>query len=340
MGKKVIFDKKNVLVAGGAGFIGSHLCDELVKTCKVICVDNFISGSEKNIDHLLSNPDFAFINHDLGEPLDLNSIADLAKFKVQFQGIQEVYNLACPMSPKNFLNNRLAILDANSLVIRNLLNMAVASEAKFLHFSSSVVYGKRDLNDINHQVKESEIGLVDHLSDRSAYDEGKRFSETMVNCYRDVFKLDTKIVRLFRVYGPRMTLDDEQIIPDMISAALDNRDLVIHGDQNFSSSFCYIEDAIDAACKIMSSELSGPINIGSDVNVNLTDIANMIIRETESTSTVTYTEQKLFMSELLLPDIYQAKNELSWMPVVTLENGIKKTIFSLQASNRLQGFGG
>jgi len=340
MAKKVIFDKKNVLVAGGAGFIGSHLCDELVKTCKVICVDNFISGSEKNIDHLLSNPDFAFINHDLSAPLELNDIADLAKFKVQFQGVQEVYNLACPMSPRNFLDNRVAILDANSLVTRNLLDIAVKNEAKFLHFSSSVVYGKRDLINASRKVKESEMGLVDHLSDRSCYDEGKRFSETLVNCYRNIYNLDTKIVRLFRVYGPRMILNDDQVIPDLISSALDNTDLVIFGDESFSSSFCYVDDVIDAVCKLMNSDLSGPINIGSDVDINLTDIAQMIIKETESTSKISYSERKLFMSELLLPDIYLAKNDLAWMPIVTLENGIKKTIFSLQASKRLQGFNG
>jgi len=340
MAKKVIFDKKNVLVAGGAGFIGSHLCDELIKTCKVICVDNFISGSEKNIDHLLSNPDFVFINYDLINPLDLESIHDLEKFKIKFQGVQEIYNLACPLSPSHFLDNRIAILDANSLVMRNLLNLAVNNEAKFLHFSSSVVYGARDINNVNHKTKETELGAIDQLSDRSCYDEGKRFAETMTHCYREVYKIDAKIIRLFRVYGPRMSMEDDQIIPDLISSALDNSDLVIYGDRNFSSSFCYVEDAVDAALKIMSSDLSGPINIGSDVDVNMTDIANMIIRETESTSQVTYSEQKLFMSELLLPDIYQARNELGWMPIVTLENGIKKTIFSLQASNRLQGFNG
>jgi len=340
MTKKVIFDKKNVLVAGGAGFIGSHLCDELIKTCKVICIDNFVSGSEKNIDHLLSNPDFAFINHDLAQPLDLESIKDLEKFKIKFQGIQEIYNLACPLSPRNFLDNRLVILEANSSVVRNLLNLAIKNESKFLHLSSSVVYGGRDANNVNHKVKEIEIGSVDVLSARSCYDEGKRFAETMVNCYREVYNLDTKIIRLFRVYGPRMSLDDDQLIPDLISAALDNKDLVISGDRNFSSSFCYIEDAIDAICKMISSDLSGPVNVGSDVDVNLTDLANIIIKETEATSQITYSEQKLFVSELLLPDIYRVKNELGWMPIVTLENGIKKTIFSLQANNRLQGFNG
>lgn len=340
MAKKVIFDKKNVLVAGGAGFIGSHLCDELVKTCKVICVDNFSSGSEKNIDHLLANPDFAFINHDLKTPLDLDSLAVLEKFKVKFQGVQEIYNLACPLSPRHFLENRLDILDANSLVVRNLLNLAVRDEAKFLQFSSSVVYGARDLNNVLHKVKETELGLIDPLSPRACYDEGKRFAESMVSTYRDFYNLDFKIIRLFRVYGPRMSMDDDQVIPDMIEAALDNRDIVLQGDDKFSSSLCYVEDAVDAVLKLMSSDLKGPINIGSDVDVNLTEVAHFIIKETESSSKITYSDRKLFMSELLLPDIYEARNNLAWMPVVTLENGLKKTIFSLQAQNRLHGFNG
>lgn len=340
MAKQVIFDKKNVLVAGGAGFIGSHLCDELVKTCKVICVDNFITGQEKNIDHLLANPDFAFINHDLAEPLDLLAIQSLDKFKIKFQGIQEVYNLACPLSPRHFLDNRLAILRANSIVVHNLLEIAVANRAKFIHFSSSVVYGGRDVDNIGRKVKEEDKGTVDQLSPRAAYDEGKRFAETMVDSYRQVYDLDTKIIRLFRIYGPRMTLNDDQLIPDLVNSAIRNEDLVIFGDHNFSSSFCYVDDAIDAALKLAASSLSGPINIGSDVDVNVTDLAQLIIKDTESQSRITYSESKLFLTELLLPDIYKARNELAWMPVVTLDNGIKKTISSLQSSSRIQGFNG
>lgn len=340
MAKQVIFDKKNVLVAGGAGFVGSHLCDELVKTCKVICIDNFITGQEKNIDHLLANPDFAFINHDLSTPLDLLAVQSLEKFKLKFQGVQEIYNLACPLSPRHFLENRLAILKANSTVMHNLLDLAVANQAKFIHFSSSVVYGGRDITNIGRKVKEEDKGIVDQLSPRAAYDEGKRFAETMVDSYRQVYNLDTKIIRLFRVYGPRMTLNDDQLIPDLVNSAIRNEDLEIFGDHNFSSSFCYVDDAVDAALKLAASPLSGPINVGSDVDVNVTDLAQMIIKETDSQSRITYSESKLFLTELLLPDIYKARNELAWMPVVTLDNGIKKTISSLQSSSRLQGFNG
>lgn len=339
MSKQVIFDKKNILVAGGAGFIGSHLCDELVKNNKVICVDNFTTGSERNIDHLLANPDFIFINHDLSKPLDLEAIPDLKKFKVEFQGLQEIYNLACPMSARHFLENRLATLLANSYIVKNLLDMAVKYGAKFLQFSSSVVYGPRQIDNPGMKVKESDWGMVDQLSERSSYDEGKRFAETMVGNYRSLYNVDARIMRLFRVYGPRMAMNDDQMIPDFVNNALDGKDIIINGDENFSSSFCYIDDVIDATGKFMASEVPGPINIGSDVDTNLTDFVKMILALTESKSPIVYAENKLFLSELVLPDIHQARNDLGWMPVVTLENGLKKTIFDIEANKKLQGFG-
>jgi UDP-glucuronate decarboxylase len=338
MTKKVIFDKKNVLVAGGAGFIGSHLCDELVKTCKVICIDNFLSGSEKNIDHLLSNPDFAFINYDLVAPLDLESFPELQKFKVQFQGIQEVYNLACPMSVRNFNGNKMATVLANSTVVKNLLDLAVRYQAKFFQASSSVVYGQKDGVNNQHQVKESDLGLVDNLSNRACYDEGKRFAETLVKTYHETTGLDTRLVRLFRVYGPRMPLNDDQLIPDFINDALNGSSLTIFGHQDFSSSFCYIDDIIDGIVKVMEADSTDPINLGSDIDIKISDLAALIIAETGSASTIQYADKHIFIGELLLPDIYQARNSLGWMPVVTLENGLKKTIFDLQASQRLQSF--
>jgi len=339
MPKQVIFDKKNVLVAGGAGFIGSHLCDELIKTSKVICVDNFISGSERNIDHLLSHPDFVFINHDLSQPLDLEAQDDLQEFKIQFQGLQEIYNLACPTSPKRFMAERLAILSANSLAVKNLLDLAVKYQAKFLQASSCVVYGPRREDNPGLHIKENDLGLVDHLSERGAYDEGKRFAETLVMNYHELYSLDTKIARLFRIYGPRMSRHDEQMIPDFISDALDNKEIVIRGDASFASSFCYIEDALDGIFKLMNSELTSPVNLGSDVDVNVEEVVKKIIKETNSSSSISHADRHLFVSELILPDIKLAKNELNWMPVVTLENGLKKTIFDIEANKKLQGFG-
>ncbi len=338
MAKKVIFDKKNVVVFGGAGFIGSHLCDELIKTCKVICVDNFISSQQRNIDHLLAEENFVFINHDINEVLDLESKDELKKFKIEFQGIQEIYNLACPMSPKNFLDNRLNTLRTNSVGILNILDMAVNYQAKFLHFSSSVVYGLRHDIEGGYRVKEEDLGKVDNLSSRSCYDEGKRFAETAVVNYRDSANLDTKIIRLFRVYGPRMELADDQMIPDFIDSALDNKDLVVLGDENFSSAFCYIEDVIDAVFKLMKSDISGPINIGSDIQVNLTNLALEIIKQTDSNSIIKYADSNMFMTELPIPDISLARKKLAWMPLVNLENGLKKTIFALQADRGLHKF--
>lgn len=338
MAKKVIFEKKNVLVIGGAGFIGSHLCDELVGSSKVICIDNFSSGSERNIDHLLSNPDFVFINHDINEPIDLSSLLELKKFKVQFQGIQEIYNLSCPTSPRHFSENRVATLMVNSIGVKNILDLAVYYEAKLLHFSSSVVYGLRNEGNPNYQVAEDYLGAVDPISPRSSYDEGKRFAESLVQNYHEIYNIDAKIIRLFRTYGPRMPLDDDQMIPDFINSALDGNDLVIFGKETFASSFCYVSDAVDAAMRIMDNGGFGPYNIGSDVDSSFRHVAEIIIAETGSNSQIKVEEGKMFMTELLLPDIHKIKNEMNWMPVVTLENGLKKTIFDLQAQKQLQHF--
>lgn len=330
-----IFDKKNVLVTGGAGFIGSHLCDELIKTNKVICVDNFLSGNERNIDHLLANPDFIFIRHDMTEPLDLLTIPELERFKIKFQGVQEIYNLACPMSPVDFMNNRLANLLANSTAVFQALEMARQYQAKILHFSSSVVYGSREQRN-GSKVVENELGLVDQLSDRACYDEGKRFAETMVNTYRQFHGINAKIVRLFRIYGPRLPINQGHMIPDFIINALDSKDLVINGDQNFSSSLCYISDAVDGVIKLMQSDLSGPVNIGSESDVNITDVAKKIIEKTNSQSKIIYNDGLLFMSQLNLPDTRLAREQLGWMPVASLDHGLEKTIQDLRSSKSIK----
>jgi len=335
MPQKVIFDKKNVLVTGGAGFIGSHLCDELVKTSKVICLDNFSSGDEKNIDHLLAEENFRFLKHDIAEPLDLEAFSELNDFKIAFQGIQEIYNLACPMSPKDFEKSRVETILANTTGLINMLNLARHYEAAFLHFSSSVVYGPRRAD--NQKIAEDDIGAVDFLSPRAGYDEGKRYAETMVKTYGEVYGLSAKIIRLFRIYGPRMKLIDNQMIPDIINNALDGADVEIIGDRNFSTSLCYVSDAVDAAIKMMSSGRSRPVNIGSDVLLNMTDVAEKIIRLIGSNSQIKYAPAHLFMTPLCLPDITLAKNLLGWMPVVTLEKGLEKTIDDLRASKNLIG---
>lgn len=334
MSRRAIFDKKIVLVTGGAGFIGSHLCDELVKTCKVICLDNFSTGDERNIDHLLSDPNFVFIRHDITKPLDLEEAPSLQKFKIQFQGLQEIYHLACPMSPKDFEQNKKAILLTNSYGTKNVLDLAIKYKAKLMHFSSSVIYGPR-LPD-NKKINEEFVGSVDVLSNRSSYDEGKRFAEALVMNYKDIYNLDVKIVRIFRIYGPRMKLDDNQMIPDFIRNSLNNKDLIIFGDKNFFSSFCYISDCIDAVTEMMAVDIKGPVNIGSDVDINVTDFAKKIIEMTDSKSKIIYKDKILFMTPLSLPDITKARNELGWMPIVILEKGLEKTINDLKASKGLK----
>lgn len=328
--QKTIFDRKNVLVLGGAGFIGSHLCDELVKTSKVICVDNFSTGDEKNIDHLLSDPNFKFIKHDMIEPLNLELMQELELFKVKFQGVQEIYSLACPTSPRHFNDQRIDNLLANSYAVRNALDLALKYSAKLLHFSTSVVYGHN--RDGRGKLPEEYLGSVDFISERSAYDEGKRFAETMVMNYRRVYGLDAKIMRLFRTYGPRMKLNDNQMIPDFVSSALEDKDLTIFGDENFSSSFCYISDVVDAAIKMIAKPAVEILNIGSDVDVSFTQIAKKIIKLTGSKSEIRHQSEIFFVSNLPLPDITKALNQIGWLPIVTLDKGLEKTVDDLRAS--------
>jgi UDP-glucuronate decarboxylase len=330
----VIFDKKNILVVGGAGFIGSNLCDELIKEAKVICVDNFSSSNPKNIDHLLSDPNFVLINHDMSQPLDLESLNELGLFKIPFQGIQEIYNLACPMSAKNFMENREKILLSNSYVVKNVLDIALKYKAKLLHFSSSVVYGARDKSGAAKKVGEDNLGQIDIYSERACYDEGKRFAEVFINTYNQAFNFDAKIIRVFRVYGPRMPLKDEQMLSDFIHNALNNDDIVIFGDKNFSSSLCYVDDVIDAAVKVIRSDFTGPFNVGSEDDVKLYEVAQKVIELTESKSKIVFDDSKIFMTQLNIPDTYKIRNDLGWMPVVTLENGLKKTILDLQANRQ------
>lgn len=333
MVKKYIFDKKNVVVTGGAGFIGSHLCDQLIKEAKVICIDNFLTGSEKNIDHLLSEPNFEFIRHDISEPINLEDLPELKKFKIEFQGVQEIYNLACPMSPRDFEENLIPTLIANSYGVKNVIDLALKYSAKLVHFSSSVVYGfdRRD-----HKIKEDELGMSQINSPRSAYDEGKKFAETMITNYQKVKQLNASILRVFRTYGPRMKIDDGQMIPDFINNALEGKDLVIYGDETFTSSFCYVSDCVDAAIKAAQDGYQGAINIGSDVVVPLLDVANLIINQIKPGLKVRFEKEMLFMKPLNIPDINLARTELDWMPVISLKDGLEKTIYELKASKGLK----
>jgi len=318
-----IFEKKNVVVTGGAGFIGSHLCERLLKEAKVICIDDFSNSGPQNISHLLQYPDFEFINYDINKPLDLDAFAELDKFKVKFQGIQEIYHLACPTSPENFEKTKLQSLWANSSAMINTLDMAVKYRAKYLFTSSAVVYGDTP----GKVMKETDEGIVHHLSERACYDEGKRFAETCVETYRQVYNLDTKIARVFTTYGPHMKIFEKQLIPDFIINALDGKDLVIYGDEEFSTSLCYVTDMVDGLVRLMDSSAEIRVaNLGGETAVRYADAARIIVDKTRSTSKLAFEKPLLFLTRKGVPDIAYAKEALGWLPLVRLEEGLDKTI--------------
>ena len=320
-----IFEKKNVLVTGGAGFIGSHLCDRLLKEAKVICVDDFSNSSQYNINHLLQYPDFEFIRHDINKPLDLEKFDELEKFRVKFQGVQEIYHLACPTSPKDFEKLKMNSLWSNSAGMINTLDLAVKYHAKYLFTSSSVVYG--DATDERSKFKETDEGVVDHLSPRACYDEGKRFAETCVETYRQVYGVDAKIARVFTSYGPRMKLFEGQLIPDFIINAIEGKDLVIYGDDKMSTSLCYVSDLVDGLTRFMES---GPetkvVNFGGDNLVKMSDVAKMILEMTNSNSSIRFEDPLLFLTRKGRPDLSYVRDALGWMPLVRLEDGLRKTV--------------
>lgn len=325
MAQVPIFEKKNVVVTGGAGFIGSHLCEELLKQNKVICIDNLSNAPLSNIEHLLKDPNFEFLKIDVNQPFDLENFPELEKFKVKFQGVQEVYHLACPTSGKNFEQYKMQTLLANSFSMKYTLDLAVKNKAKYLFASSAVVYGPRKSDGTS--MTEDYAGVVNHLSQRGCYDEGKRFAETMAETYRQIYGLEVKIARIFRTYGPRLKLYDGQMISDFIVNALNGEDLVIYGDETFSTPLLYVSDLVDGLTKLMASEPElQVVNFGSDRVYRVYDMAEQIIKMTNSKSRIVFNPPLLFITPLGVPDISRAKNELGWFPLVSLEQGLEKTI--------------
>ncbi|MBI2444123.1 MAG: GDP-mannose 4,6-dehydratase [Candidatus Magasanikbacteria bacterium] len=320
-----IFEKKNVLVTGGAGFLGSHLCEELLAEAKVICVDDFSNSHPHNIEHLLQYPDFEFIKHDVNRPLDLSGFAELDKFKVKFQGIQEIYHLACPTSPRRFDEQKQQILLSNSAAVINTLELAVKHRARYLLASSAVVYGD-DIGE-RDRVPETDLGAVNQLSPRACYDEGKRFAEACVATYRERLQIDAKIARLFTAYGPRQRLFEHQLIPDFIINALEGRELVIFGDEQFSTSLCYITDLVDGVRRLQAAATNTwVVNLGGEERVRYRAVAEIIKKMTGSQSAIVFKEPLTFLTRKGTPDITRAKEELGWFPLVRLEDGLRKTI--------------
>ncbi len=331
--KKAIFDKKNILIVGGAGFVGSHLCDELVKSNKIICLDNFLTGDSANISHLFQNPDFKFINHDIINPIDLESLGELEFFKLPFQGIQEIYFLASPTSPISYLKNPIETLLVNSKGLNNILDLAVKYESKILFASSPAVYGSGTGTML---VKESYVGLVDQLNPRSCFAEAKRFGEALVWNYGLKKDIDFRIARIFNCYGPRMSLNDGRMIPELIKLAVQNKDLAVYGKENEITSCFYISDLIRGLIKLMNSEENQPINLASEWKTSFGEIANKILEILNKDLQINYLEKNENFEHQSLADITLAKEKLGWFPVILLEEGLRKTIDYLSAQEGIR----
>ncbi len=327
-------DKDCILVTGGAGFIGSHLCQRLLQDGKkVICMDSLEGKSDvRNIKPFLQKANFKFIKQDINKPFRFDDFPELNDFQLDIYGIQEIYHLAVPTSAKEFDDLKLQTLYTNSLGTINMLELAKHYDAKFLLASSFVIYGRKR----ETPFKESDYGRVNPIGKQACFDEGKRFAETAVVTYRQALKgLDAKIARIFRTYGPRQPMLDGQMIPDFGLQALTGKPLVIYGDKNFSTSVCYINDVIDGLVRLMKSDESGPVNIGSDKSHKLVDLAKKIIEMTGSDSEIQFRKPLDFMRPLGIPDISLAKETMDWFPMIGLDQGLEKMIEYLKAHRTL-----
>jgi UDP-glucuronate decarboxylase len=328
-------EQKTVVVTGGAGFIGSFLCESLLRAGnRVICIDNFSTGHVRNIEGLLRNPDFQFLRLDINVPFDLESFAELDAFKVKFLGVHEIYHLAMPTIAKGFEEFLIPTLLTNSVGTRNVLDIAVKYKAKFLLASSAVIYGNQQGE--RKMFTEQDLGVVDHLTPRAPYNEGKRFAETMTTTYGAVHKIDTKIARIFRTFGPRMPLFQGHQISDFVLAALDGKPLSIAGDATTTTALSYVSDVVDALMRLMRAEPGvGPVNVGSDVELVMKDVAAMIVKLAESSSEIVYEAAPPFLTKIGLPDLTKARTALSWVPLVRLDDGLAKTIEYVRANKLL-----
>jgi len=301
---------KKILVTGGAGFLGSHLCEKLLKDeHEVICMDNLYSGSKKNINHLLSNPNFEFIRHDVTFPVYLE--------------IDEIYNLACPASPIHYQWDPVQTTKTNVHGAINMLGLAKRTKAKILQASTSEVYGDPEV----HPQNESYWGKVNPIGPRSCYDEGKRCAETLFFDYERQHNLDITVVRIFNTYGPKMHQRDGRVVSNFIVQALKNEDITIYGDGSQTRSFCYVDDLVDGLIRAMNSNnFSGPVNLGNPTELTMIELAEKIIKLTNSNSKLTYKQLPENDPQQRRPDISLAKKELNWTPVTSLDEGISKTI--------------
>lgn len=301
---------KRVLVTGGAGFLGSHLCESLLERgLETICVDNFFSGSKDNIRHLLSHPHFELIRQDIIHPL--------------FVEVDQIYHLACPASPIHYQYNAIKTIKTNVMGTINMLGLAKRTKARFLLASTSEVYGNPEV----HPQPESYWGHVNPIGLRSCYDEGKRVAETLAMDYHRQNNVDIKIIRIFNTYGPHMALHDGRVVSNLVIQALKNEPLTIYGDGMQTRSFCYVSDLIEGFIAIMHSEnILGPLNLGNPEERTILELAEIILKLTQSTAAI---EHKPLPSDdpvRRCPDISLVKEKISWAPKIGLEQGLQKTI--------------
>ena len=302
---------KRILITGGAGFIGSHLCERLLAEGNdIICLDNFFTGDKNNITHLLGNPRFELMRHDI-----INSV---------YIEVDEIYNMACPASPVHYQYNPIKTIKTNVLGAINVLGIAKRTKAKILQASTSEIYGDPEV----HPQNESYWGKVNPIGIRSCYDEGKRAAECLMMDYRRQNAVNTKIVRIFNTYGPHMALNDGRVVSNFIIQALQNKDITVYGDGLQTRSFCYIDDMIEGLILMMTSpnDFYGPVNIGNPEEFTIMELAEKVIELTKSNSKIKFLALPEDDPVQRRPDITLAKTRLGWFPKINLADGLARTI--------------
>ena len=302
--------KKRILVTGGAGFLGSFLCEKLIKNGHyVVCCDNFYTGNKDNLSEVLDNKSFEIIRHDITFPL--------------FLEIDEIYNLACPASPVHYQNDPVQTIKTCVHGAINMLGLAKRTKAKILQASTSEIYGDPEV----HPQHESYKGAVSINGPRACYDEGKRCAETIFWDYQRQHNIDIKVIRIFNTYGPRMQINDGRVVSNFIIQALENKNITIYGDGQQTRSFCYVDDLIEGIVSMMESrDFAGPVNLGNPVEITVKQLAEEIIELTGSSSKIIFKKLPQDDPKQRCPDISIAKDKLSWTPKINRNIGLKKTI--------------
>jgi dTDP-glucose 4,6-dehydratase len=304
-------NQKIAIVTGGAGFLGSHLCDKFIKeNCKVICIDNLITGNPNNIAHLFGNPNFEFIKHDITNYIFVPGRVDY------------ILHFASPASPIDYLKLPIQTLKVGSLGTHKVLGLAKEKKARILLASTSEVYGDPNV----HPQQEDYWGNVNPVGPRGVYDEAKRFAEAITMAYHRYHGVDTRIVRIFNTYGPRMRLNDGRALPAFVDQALKNEDITVFGDGSQTRSFCFVDDLVDGIYKLLMSNEVNPVNIGNPDEITIKQFAEEVIRIIGTKSNIVYKDLPEDDPKVRQPDISKAKSLLNWFPKIGREEGLKRTI--------------